>query len=1053
MGKNVQMTETEYRISRIHDKAEAFRGKKVALYGTGDNAKYVLDEVKEIAVEALIDQNGVGQYKFGRLVISLNQALLLGIEVIIIAAEARSSVVVSERIAEFCLEHKIQLYNLYGMDELARKRELLEQKANYLAYSVEQFEAELEAHDVVCIQMRGFLCEDVFIDENDLLEEIATKSGVHDFAENRIKAEEGYKAGRVPYGIEEIYDVYQTATFASEESVFELMGMEEQARMASCAPYSKVIEIVNRMVEKGKKVFLFSDYKLSRRSMFQLLNRLGLDNRCELIQENIYHHTVSNGLLRIGLQECLEKKAAFFGEAESDVMMLAHAYGMKTCALQSAWNVYLQSLGNASAISKEQMLAYKGVLRKQKEIPFLLENRMANLTNKELDELSNWKEKNREELKKLLLADIIDCTIDKLERLQFPVFENPEVSIVIPAHNHLDYTYNCLKSILLNTRAVSYEIIVGDDLSSDDTKRLDEVVEGITIFHNEKNLQFLRTCNKAAGMAKGKYILFLNNDTQVMYNWLLPLVKLMEENPNIGMTGSKLIFSNGMLQEAGGIIWNDGSAHNYGRGDNYTLSQYNYVKEVDYITGAAIMIRGDLWREIGGFDERYAPVYYEDADLALEVRKHGYQVVYQPESVVVHFEGITNGTDVTSGAKKHQTENWKKFCEKWKEVLKSEHVSKTEGCFAARERKLNKKTVLICSDRIPEYDRDAGSRSIYLYIKLLQEKGYLVKLVAGSFYADKKYRFQYQQMGVEVLEGAYWKNHFEQWIAENHSGIEFAWLIYPRCGEQFVNLMKYHGIKVCYYGIDLHYVRNRREYDLTGDESKKRLSEEMYQIEKEVIEKSDVCYYPSEEEVETIKKEFSPKKVKSFPILYYEMEKQNREYIPDKREGMMFIGGFGHPPNVDAMQWFTKEIYPKIRAKKEIDFYLVGSNPNKEIVDINLPGIHNLGFVSEKALRELYDKIRMVVIPLRFGAGVKGKVLDALYYNVPMVSTSIGIEGIPDAEKTVVHTDAAEEFAKKVLELYDDSERLAATSVAYRELIQKHYSKEAIWDNIKEDFE
>lgn len=165
------------------------------------------------------------------------------------------------------------------------------------------------------------------------------------------------------------------------------------------------------------------------------------------------------------------------------------------------------------------------------------------------------------------------------------------------------------------------------------------------------------------------------------------MVDLMKKNQNIGMTGAKLVYPNGCLQEAGGILWKDGSAWNYGHMKNPTDPEYCYVKEADYISGAAIMIRASLWNEIGGFDESFAPAYYEDTDLAFEVREKGYEVFLQPASVVVHFEGISNGTDTSAGLKNYQVVNQKKFYEKWKDVLETENFENGTNVYLAKDRR------------------------------------------------------------------------------------------------------------------------------------------------------------------------------------------------------------------------------------------------------------------------------------------------------------------------------------------------------------------------------
>ena len=161
-------------------------------------------------------------------------------------------------------------------------------------------------------------------------------------------------------------------------------------------------------------------------------------------------------------------------------------------------------------------------------------------------------------------------------RLVFKKEDNPKVSIIIPVYNQIDYTYACLASILENTHDISYEIIIADDVSTDATKELSKFAENIIISRNEVNLGFLKNCNNAAKLAKGQYIMFLNNDTKVCRDWLYWLVELMDRDVQAGMAGSKLLYPDGKLQEAGGIIWSDGSGWNYGRNDDPDKCQYNY---------------------------------------------------------------------------------------------------------------------------------------------------------------------------------------------------------------------------------------------------------------------------------------------------------------------------------------------------------------------------------------------------------------------------------------------------------------------------------------------
>lgn len=244
---------------------------------------------------------------------------------------------------------------------------------------------------------------------------------------------------------------------------------------------------------------------------------------------------------------------------------------------------------------------------------------------------------------------------------------NPLVSIIIPMYNQAQYTYNCIRSIYENNPGLIYEVILADDNSTEDISLIRNSFTNLIYLRNGQNLGFLRNCNNAAAKARGEYIVMLNNDTQVMEGWLSELLYVFRNFSDVGLAGSKLIYPKGALQEAGGIIWQDGGAANFGNRDNPARSEYNYIKEADYISGASIMITRELWQQIGGFDERYAPAYCEDSDLCFAVRKAGFKVYYTPFSEVVHFEGVTHGRDVKKGVKQYQAANKHKFVEKWRE--------------------------------------------------------------------------------------------------------------------------------------------------------------------------------------------------------------------------------------------------------------------------------------------------------------------------------------------------------------------------------------------------
>ncbi|WP_052435297.1 glycosyltransferase [Sulfurospirillum cavolei] len=612
---------------------------------------------------------------------------------------------------------------------------------------------------------------------------------------------------------------------------------------------------------------------------------------------------------------------------------------------------------------------------------------------------------------------------DRTSILVFPAFDNPEVSIIIPVYNNFDYTYDCLQSIKENTQNISYEIIIGDDNSSDLTTQLYKFAENITILRDGINRGFLRNCNNAAGHAKGKYVLFLNNDTQVQSNWLSSLVDLIESDETIGMVGSKLVYPDGRLQEAGGIIWNDATGWNYGRLDDPMKPEYNYVKEVDYISGASIMIRKSLWLEIGGFDERYVPAYYEDSDLAFEVRKHGYKVVYQPKSVVVHFEGISNGTDVGSGIKQYQVINHEKFVNKWKDVLEKEHFPNAENVFLARDRSKGKPRVLFVDHYLPHYDQDAGSKAAFQYLKILASSPMQVHFIGDNFwhYPDSPYLEGLIQMGIEVLYGNWYAQNWQSWIQDNGQYLDYVILSRPHISIKYIDKIKEHSnAKIIYFGHDLHFLREEREYRLKKDKKILTSSEYWKDIEINLMKKSDVSYFFSDVEKNVIEQTDKHINVDIVPLFIYE-EFKEKNYIAQNRKNIMFVGGFAHNPNIDAVQWFVSEIWPIVSEKiQDIKFYIIGSKPPKEIQQLADERIIVTGFISDTELSQYYDTFRLVVAPLRYGAGVKGKIVEALYNAMPIVTTSIGAEGINNANNIMKIVDESEAFATEVINFYND---------------------------------
>lgn len=654
-----------------------------------------------------------------------------------------------------------------------------------------------------------------------------------------------------------------------------------------------------------------------------------------------------------------------------------------------------------------------------------------------------------EKLKLLPLETEQRARIEDYSPLTFSTIPQPKVSIIIPVYNQFSYTYLCLCALLENSGDVPYEVILADDGSTDFTKEIEKIVSGVRVVRSGSNLGFLKNCNYAAGKAKGEYLLFLNNDTQVQPGWLAPLVQLLDEHEDIGMTGSKLLYPDGRLQEAGGIFWQDGSAWNYGHGDNPDLPQYRYVKDVDYISGASILVRRNLWMAIYGFDERFAPAYCEDSDLAFSIRAKGYRVTYQPISVVVHFEGISNGRDVKNGTKKYQVVNANKFYQKWKSVLEKENFPTGKNVFLARDRSRGKKTIVVIDHYVPHYDQDAGSRTTWSYLCLFVKMGFHVVFVGDNYFPHQPYTQQLEQMGIEVFVGEGINiSRFKEWVRENKQYIDYFYLNRPHISVKYIDFLKQcTRAKIFYYGHDLHFIREQRQYEIEKDKNLIKSIAHWKKIESSLITKADVVYTAGSYEEHVLRNLFPDKRIRAIPIFCYEkVQLDAMEIAPlEGRENLLFVGGFGHKPNEDAAVWFVREIFPLILMKApETKLYIVGSHPTEKIKLLSSEHVIVTGFVSDEKLSDYYRQVRVCVVPLRYGAGVKGKVLEAMCNGVPLVTTPIGAEGLPNCEAclSIVEITKIKEYAQSVLRLLHDDAQWQSLSKKERAYIYSNFTTE-----------
>jgi len=636
----------------------------------------------------------------------------------------------------------------------------------------------------------------------------------------------------------------------------------------------------------------------------------------------------------------------------------------------------------------------------------------------------------------------------------------PDVSIVIPVYNNILDTLLCVVSVLDAETTRSFEIIVADDCSTDDTATLIPSIGGcVRHVRHVRNHGFLHNCNAAAAYAQGRHILLLNNDTLVMPRWLDALLEPFDRLERVGLTGAKLINWDGSLQEAGGIYWRDGSAWNFGRNQAPRAPQFSYVKDVDYVSGAAICIPRDVWVEMHGFDTLFTPAYCEDSDLAFRLRAAGYRTLLTPEAEVIHHEGRSHGRDVDSGIKAYQVTNTERLLERWREVLERDHYPNAVNVLRARDRSFAKRHILVVDHYVPQWDQDAGSRSTFNCVEAFIALGYSVTLWPDNLWRDPDYTPVYQAMGVEVIYGAEFQNGFTDFIRERADLYDAAFVNRPHIAEPYIDALRQHtSTRIMFYGHDLHFQRLTRAMEI-GENVSLEAIEAARDQELRICGKADVVFYPDQGEVDYVSSAVGGKRIfQALPVVVFPSDKIGcssqrvaRQSASDGAAKLLFVGGFNHAPNRDGIIWFVNEILPIVRREVgAVRLTIVGSKPPKEVVDLKSADIVVTGFVTDAELDRLYEEATLAVAPLRYGAGVKGKVIEALAKGIPLVTTPTGAQGLISPDAILLQASSASEFAACVVRALTHRNDTKTRAAAGSDYIRQHYSFEALQNMFRE---
>jgi O-antigen biosynthesis protein len=603
-------------------------------------------------------------------------------------------------------------------------------------------------------------------------------------------------------------------------------------------------------------------------------------------------------------------------------------------------------------------------------------------------------------------------------------------SIVIATYKNGEMLRECLESIIACLGPIDddeYEIVcVVNGAQFQWTNSLVGPLRGVRLIESAVNLGFSGGYNLAARHSRGKYIVLLNDDTIVQPNWLRPLIETARRLPGVGVVGSCNLSMQGTIEEAGSVVFSDGQTMGVGRGLPGDSMEWDFVRDVDYCSASSLLVTREAWEAVGGLDEQFHPAYHEDVDLCLRVRERGYRIVYEPRSKVMHH--VSQSTDLSFRLllmRRNREIPLRRFVNKFRQnVFPPRRVEDVERHVerAAQRARGMRRQVLLIDDLLPSTGIGAGfSRPL----QMLQDLGDAREAVTiAPTYAPERTTDALRDLGVRVVEGS-----IETFLRRPEIIFDAAiisrptnlpWLDLVRATHPEATVIMDHEA--------LYHRRLFRQAAMatTPEEAARltALAEDMLDQETRAVAAVDFNVCISEEEADFVRAVPA-----AAPVLVLEPRAPQTIPTPNTlagRRDMLFVAGWmagSESPNVGALVWFVERVLPRVRAAIPwARVRVTGASPPPEVRALASDGVQICGFVDD--LTAAYSAARAVIAPIRVGAGVKLKTVEALEYGVPTVATVVGAEGIDlgGHADAITITDDEGAYADRLIELLTDAD-------------------------------
>lgn len=587
------------------------------------------------------------------------------------------------------------------------------------------------------------------------------------------------------------------------------------------------------------------------------------------------------------------------------------------------------------------------------------------------------------------------------DRLAFYEGAHPDVSVVLVTYGRVELTLECLRRLESVQRCV--ELIVVDNASPDLTGELLERLSGAQVVRNSQNHGFLRGANAGAALAKAPALLFLNTDALLHPGAVETALEKLTSA--VGVVGARLIYADGTLQEAGAKIF-DGGTTTYPHGRELSPNHPNVLRDrsVDYCSGCFLLTRTVLFRRLGGFDERFAPGYYEDADYCIRVRHAAYDVLYAADVTVTHLEGASAKEGEREELMRRNGLVFRKLHERWRSLDRQVRV-------------------LIVDDKLPSDTEGSGYPRTIELVRACAELGYNVTLFGMNGPPNPPRAAGLPEKSVSFvaasragpLRAFLEANEFDLvWVSRPHNMKAASPALAGRC--------------VVYDAEALFAMRDLLHAKLFGGDVRK--AERSIQAELALgAEVAPVVSCVTEDEAERFRERGRHAYVVSHTT--------DGASLPLKRrKGVVWVGGVSPGvPNEDALCWYLDEVRPLLEERD--DLLVIGSPGHLK----RRPGVKFAGTLSAKRLRNTLARARCMIVPMRWAAGIPLKGVTGMAHGLPLVATQLAASQLRLPEAALV-SDDPHEFARYIDRLLTDDALWEEQHRMVREIVQSRFTRD-----------